>query len=269
MPAPTAKPRRTPSPAAQGPFVVAVCTNWGANSLSNVLWPSGKCLPVCPPKPPLVKITASALITSFVSFSVSGSFLTISTPATALFSMTKFVTRAFVTTCASASSKEVKRFLRVSTNFQPTGTGRPFWAGQRWVRPWEWPPQRETTDKSKEGTPSTSLSLINQSSAGLLSSTSFVTRSSRLIPAPELSVSWMNASRVSLFNGSTALMPEVAFIELPPMFFSLSIRMTLVLPWLWASTAAVRPAKPPPTTTTVFCWVWDMFAGDEMNLLYR
>merc|ERR1719384_374128 len=109
----------------------------------------------------------------------------------------------------------------------------------------EWPPSRDTRDKS---TPKAS---VIQSTAGALSSQSTFTRSGRLAPPRMVSsekISGLSAIfRLRCDRVSAPLMPLVALVLLPPKNEFLSITTTL-MPCSITVCAAERPLKPPPTT---------------------
>ena len=150
----------------------------------------------------------------------------------------------------TVSDISVSRYLRRREMMvKPTGTGFPSAVGgKRCVRFTLWPPNWTTSDR-------TSPNESSQSMAAALFRARMLTSSGSLRPSLEVIVSLMNVRTLSsipfalCFGVSTPLMPDVAFAEFPPRFFSLS-RMMTSAPWRLASIAADRPARPPPTTIT-------------------
>mmetsp|Transcript_4517 Transcript_4517/g.11345 ORF Transcript_4517/g.11345 Transcript_4517/m.11345 type:complete len:207 (+) Transcript_4517:1130-1750(+) len=115
----------------------------------------------------------------------------------------------------------------------------------RWVRGAEWPPRRATSDKSR-----LNFSTNQSTSAPLLPHSTFTTSG---FLAPPFKVSEVKSSIESSMPFvfcvfvAAPLIPEVAFVELPPQNEDLSMRTTLP-PFSRTVFAADMPARPPPTT---------------------
>merc|ERR1719502_2476411 len=117
----------------------------------------------------------------------------------------------------------------------------------RWVRGCEWPPRRASNDRSRSN-----FSISQSTSAALLMQRTLA--NSGLLEPPFR----VSATKMSALSGTpfcfcvfvpAPLMPEVAFVELPPQKDDLS-RSTVRPPHSTAWFAADIPARPPPTTIT-------------------
>jgi len=140
----------------------------------------------------------------------------------------------------------VNLLKRVSTIVQPTGP-----EFNLCVRLWECPPSFEIVSSF---TPICN----NHSKIYVLSSTkAFINSFSCANPLDSM-VSFLNSSyeSISPFLFCTlvtaALIPDVAFAELPPLKVFLSINKIILFGFLEAKNAAVPPARPLPTINILF-----------------
>mmetsp|Transcript_63205 Transcript_63205/g.203734 ORF Transcript_63205/g.203734 Transcript_63205/m.203734 type:complete len:333 (-) Transcript_63205:585-1583(-) len=238
--APMAWPKRMASPFAKDPFVVGTPRRSGRNFAIRL--PSD----LSYPNPPVVRTTASQ---SSVCCTPASS--TYATPWTSLRSGCS-IRPVTVQPCFTSIVGMLSTAARACCMMvKPTGTGVPsLRGGTRCVRFLAWPPSCVSTERS---TPTSSMS---QWMASALFPASIETQPMSLLPPtaltcvsrskylPSSSTPFLYCTRVP-----HALMPLVAFAELPPQAGSFSRSVT------WARAcdawiAALTPARPPPTTTT-------------------
>mmetsp|Transcript_128647 Transcript_128647/g.223002 ORF Transcript_128647/g.223002 Transcript_128647/m.223002 type:complete len:271 (-) Transcript_128647:1447-2259(-) len=237
--APTLLPALTPLPSVNAPFVVGTPTRSGLNSFIRLFSEWSK------PKPPVVITTASHLSSTS---SPSCLYLMPKTSRSFSFLMNPVISQPVFISISGMPATAARACCII---VYPTGTGVPsLRGGTRCVRFLAWPPSCESTVRLM---PNSSMS---QLIASELCSESIVTHPRSDLPPfaltwvsrskyrPSSSMPWLNCTRVP-----QALIPLVAFAELPPRSFSFSINVTLARA-LKASMAALTPARPPPTMTT-------------------
>merc|ERR1719281_1730682 len=220
-----------PSPVQCSPFVVGRCTRSGR------CFASREVLEKSAPKPPEAMITGPCSWNSWPLFrylhptTVSPLGVVSSSNTSAL-----FIIRTIVERSAIFSTIWINAYVMVI----PGKRSFP-----RCVRGWEWPPRRDTKERSRS-----KASISHSTSGPLFAQRTFATSG---FFAPPFKVSPMKISAVSWIpfcfwlRVPAPLIPLVAFVEFPPQKEDLS-RRTHLPPHSITVLHADMPPRPPPTT---------------------